>query len=61
VRLLTTDDPLEAAAIAAELDHHNEERRAIEAGVLEGRRGRCRASGQPRGDRRGGGRLASRA
>jgi single-stranded-DNA-specific exonuclease len=35
VRLLTTDDPLEAAAIAAELDHHNEERRAIEAGVLE--------------------------
>jgi len=35
VRLLTTEDPLEAAAIAAELDHHNEERRAIEACVLE--------------------------
>jgi single-stranded-DNA-specific exonuclease len=35
VRLLTTDDPLEAAAIAAELDHHNEERRAIEALVLD--------------------------
>jgi single-stranded-DNA-specific exonuclease len=35
VRLLTTEDPLEAAAIAAELDHHNEERRAIEALVLE--------------------------
>ncbi len=35
VRLLTTEDPLEAAAIAAELDHHNEERRAIEAMVLE--------------------------
>jgi single-stranded-DNA-specific exonuclease len=35
VRLLTTEDPLEAAAIAAELDHHNEERRAIEAFVLE--------------------------
>jgi single-stranded-DNA-specific exonuclease len=35
VRLLTTEDPLEAAAIAAELDHHNEERRAIESLVLE--------------------------
>ncbi len=35
VRLLTTEDSLEAAAIAAELDHHNEERRAIEAMVLE--------------------------
>jgi single-stranded-DNA-specific exonuclease len=35
VRLLTTEDPLEAAAIAAELDHHNQERRAIEAMVLE--------------------------
>ena len=35
VRLLTTEDALEAAAIAAELDHHNEERRAIEALVLE--------------------------
>ena len=33
VRLLTTEDPLEAARIAAELDHFNEERRAIEAAV----------------------------
>ena len=35
VRLLTTDDPAEAAAIAAELDRLNGERRAIEAEVLE--------------------------
>jgi single-stranded-DNA-specific exonuclease len=33
VRLLTTEDPLEAAHIAAELDQLNEERRAIEAAV----------------------------
>ncbi|MBX9795894.1 single-stranded-DNA-specific exonuclease RecJ [Sphingomonas sp.] len=33
VRLLTTDDPEEARAIAAELDRLNEERRAIEAEV----------------------------
>jgi len=33
VRLLTTQDPLEAASIAAELDQLNEERRAIEAAV----------------------------
>jgi single-stranded-DNA-specific exonuclease len=33
VRLLTTEDPAEAAQIAAELDALNEERRAIEAGV----------------------------
>ncbi|MFM9977581.1 MAG: single-stranded-DNA-specific exonuclease RecJ [Sphingomonadaceae bacterium] len=33
VRLLTTEDPAEAQAIAAELDALNEERRAIEAGV----------------------------
>ena len=33
VRLLTTEDPDEAAVIAAELDQLNEERRAIEAGV----------------------------
>ncbi|MDQ8756243.1 single-stranded-DNA-specific exonuclease RecJ [Sphingosinicella sp. LHD-64] len=33
VRLLTTDDPAEAEAIAAELDRLNEERRAIEATV----------------------------
>jgi single-stranded-DNA-specific exonuclease len=36
VRLLTTDDPGEARAIAAELDHLNEERRAIEGLVQEG-------------------------
>jgi len=35
VRLLTTDDPEEAAAIAAELSRLNEERRAIEAAVRE--------------------------
>ena len=33
VRLLTTEDPDEAAAIAAELDRLNEERRTIEGGV----------------------------
>jgi single-stranded-DNA-specific exonuclease len=33
VRLLTTEDPDEAATIAAELDRLNEERRAIEAAV----------------------------
>ena len=35
VRLLTTEDAGEAATIAAELSRLNEERRAIEAGVLE--------------------------
>jgi single-stranded-DNA-specific exonuclease len=35
VRLLTTEDPLEAQRIAAELDRLNEERRAIEAAVQE--------------------------
>ena len=35
VRLLTTDDPEEARAIAAELDRLNEERRAIEQIVTE--------------------------
>ena len=35
VRLLTTEDPEEARAIAAELDRLNEERRAIESGVQE--------------------------
>ncbi|MEL6318339.1 MAG: single-stranded-DNA-specific exonuclease RecJ, partial [Pseudomonadota bacterium] len=34
-RLLSTDDPEEAQAIAERLDAHNEERRAIEAQVLE--------------------------
>ncbi len=33
VRLLTTDDPAEARMIAEELNHFNDERRAIEAGV----------------------------
>ncbi|WP_343345534.1 single-stranded-DNA-specific exonuclease RecJ [Sphingomicrobium sp. XHP0239] len=35
VRLLTTDDPDEAAQIAERLDRYNEERRAIEAAVTE--------------------------
>jgi single-stranded-DNA-specific exonuclease len=35
VRLLTTEDPEEARAIAAELDQLNNERRVIEAGVQE--------------------------
>lgn len=34
-RLLSTDDPAEAAALAAELDRYNDERRTIEAAVLE--------------------------
>jgi single-stranded-DNA-specific exonuclease len=35
VRLLTTDDPAEARAIAATLDRHNQERRTIEALVTD--------------------------
>jgi single-stranded-DNA-specific exonuclease len=35
VRLLTTEDPVEAQAIAQELDALNDERRVIEAGVQE--------------------------
>ncbi|MEQ6333862.1 single-stranded-DNA-specific exonuclease RecJ [Sphingobium sp. MK2] len=35
VRLLTTQDPAEAARIAGQLDHYNEERRAIESTVQE--------------------------
>ncbi|WP_129792109.1 single-stranded-DNA-specific exonuclease RecJ [Sphingosinicella sp. CPCC 101087] len=35
VRLLTTDDPVQAESIAAELDRLNEERRAIELAVCE--------------------------
>lgn len=35
VRLLTTQDPVEAARIAAELDRLNEDRRTIEAAVTE--------------------------
>lgn len=34
-RLLTTDDPAEARAIAEELDRYNSERQAIEAAVLD--------------------------
>jgi len=34
-RLLSTEDPVEARRIAEELDHHNAERRAIEARCLE--------------------------
>ncbi|MEQ9332377.1 DHH family phosphoesterase, partial [Thalassobaculum sp.] len=34
-RLLSTDDPAEAAALSAELDRYNDERRVIEAQVLE--------------------------
>lgn len=34
VRLLLTEDPIEAAAIAAELDRLNEERRAVETATL---------------------------
>ncbi len=35
VRLLTTEDPEEAREIAAQLEHFNEERRAIESAVTE--------------------------
>ena len=35
VALLTSNDPLHASGIAAQLDTHNAERQAIEAGVLE--------------------------
>ena len=45
VRLLTTEDPDEARAIAAELDRLNEERRAIEAEVQEAAEAACRAAG----------------
>lgn len=41
VRLLTTEDEAEAAAIAAELDRLNEERRAIEAAVCEAAEALC--------------------
>jgi single-stranded-DNA-specific exonuclease len=41
VRLLTTDDPAEAEAIAAELDRLNEERRAIESIVCEAAESLC--------------------
>ncbi|HEX8580116.1 MAG TPA: single-stranded-DNA-specific exonuclease RecJ, partial [Allosphingosinicella sp.] len=45
VRLLTTEDPAEAEAIAAELDRFNEERRAIEAGVCEAAEQLCGSQG----------------
>jgi single-stranded-DNA-specific exonuclease len=45
VRLLTTEDPAEAEAIAAELDRLNEERRAIEAEVCEAAEALCAAQG----------------
>ena len=45
VRLLTTEDPAEAEAIAAELDRLNEERRAIEATVCEAAEALCAAQG----------------
>ncbi|MFL6845732.1 MAG: single-stranded-DNA-specific exonuclease RecJ [Allosphingosinicella sp.] len=41
VRLLTTEDPAEAEALAAELDRLNEERRAIESGVCEAAEALC--------------------
>jgi single-stranded-DNA-specific exonuclease len=34
-RLLATNDPNEAGQLAAELDRHNRERQALEAGILE--------------------------
>jgi single-stranded-DNA-specific exonuclease len=46
VRLLTTEDSAEAQAIAAELERYNEERRAIEAGVLEAADTLCAAQGE---------------
>ncbi|HEX8375124.1 MAG TPA: DHHA1 domain-containing protein, partial [Geminicoccaceae bacterium] len=45
VRLLTTDDPGEADAIAAELERLNEERRAIETAVCEAAEGLCAGQG----------------
>ncbi|MDQ4086521.1 MAG: DHH family phosphoesterase, partial [Pseudomonadota bacterium] len=45
VRLLTTDDAAEAAAIAAELDRLNEERRSIEMLVCEAAEALCGAQG----------------
>src|SRR3712207_2719180 len=45
VRLLTTDDPEEARALAAELELHNQERRAIEASVCEAAEALCNAQG----------------
>jgi single-stranded-DNA-specific exonuclease len=46
-RLLTTDDPGEAQALAERLDRLNRERQAIEAQVLEEAVGRVEAEGTP--------------
>ena len=43
VRLLTSEDPHEAAVIAGELDGYNEERRAIELGVAQAAEALCAA------------------
>jgi single-stranded-DNA-specific exonuclease len=45
VSLLTTEDPVEAQAIAVELERFNEERRAIEALVCEAAEALCHAQG----------------
>jgi single-stranded-DNA-specific exonuclease len=45
VRLLTTADPAEASALAAELDRLNEERRAIETMVCEAAEALCGGQG----------------
>ncbi|MGS1015848.1 single-stranded-DNA-specific exonuclease RecJ [Allosphingosinicella humi] len=45
VRLLTTEDPEEARALAAELELHNRERRAIEQFVTEAAEQLCKAQG----------------
>ena len=45
VRLLTTEDPAEAASISVELDRLNQERRAIEAEVSEAAEALCAAQG----------------
>jgi single-stranded-DNA-specific exonuclease len=45
VRLLTTEDPAEAAGIAAELERYNEERRTIETLVSEAAEEMCRTQG----------------
>lgn len=45
VRLLTTEDPEEARALAAELELHNQERRAIEQLVTEAAEQLCKAQG----------------
>lgn len=45
VRLLTTEDPEEARALAAELELHNQERRAIEQFVTEAAEQLCKTQG----------------